>query len=290
MLFCGAAALILLPRSASGIAASPPACGWDGNDKDCDQFDLGDKFVVGKLGDKSCPAGSAQIRDIATCQQAQALTGHMFEIAGAQEGTDCHWCGGCTPKKVRLLSDYGAKAKKICVKEASSEPAAKPAAVAANGKASGTPWPDCHEKNTVIRNAGQALFTNLQGYGATIGCFLDDCMSSDKFVASEIESCAKVCFSLPECEYWIWGNEEGEQKCWFRTGDDGREAGEGWVSGRKSCHPPGTQVLPLGNSECWEVGFGYPECCDAKYGPNGNAQCWDGVYNYDRCCFPKDEL
>ena len=31
-----------------------------------------------------------------------------------------------------------------------------------------------------------------KGYGATIGCFLDDCMSSDKFVASEIESCAKV--------------------------------------------------------------------------------------------------
>merc|ERR1711884_694509 len=59
------------------------------------------------------------------------------------------------------------------------------------------------------------LFTNLQGYGATIGCFLDDCMSSDKFVASEIESCTKVCLSLPECEWWVWGSEEGEQKCWF---------------------------------------------------------------------------
>eukprot|EP00438_Fugacium_kawagutii_P032171 Skav225985 [mRNA] locus=scaffold5683:103609:114566:+ [translate_table: standard] len=90
-------------------------------------------------------------------------------------------------------------------------------------------WPACQEQNTVIRNAGQALFTNLQGYGATIGCFLDDCMSSDKFVASEIESCAKVCFSLPECKFWVWGSEEGEQK----TGDSGREAGEGWVSGSK---------------------------------------------------------
>merc|ERR1712060_504629 len=86
-------------------------------------------------------------------------------------------------------------------------------------------WPACQEQNTVIRNAGQALFTNLQGYGATIGCFLDDCMSSDKFVAMEIESCAKVCFSLPECTHWVWGTEEGEQKCWFRTGDSGREAG-----------------------------------------------------------------
>merc|ERR1712146_100880 len=107
---------------------------------------------------------------------------------------------------------------------------------------------------------------NLQGFGATIGCFLDDCMSSDKFVASEIESCAKVCVSLPECEYWVWGTEEGEQKCWFRTGDSGREAGEGWVWGKKACSPPGTQVMTMGNSECWAEGFGYPECCDAKYG------------------------
>ncbi|CAE6971214.1 HOP1 [Symbiodinium natans] len=158
------------------------------------------------------------------------------------------------------------------------------------GLAAAQNWPGCQEQNTVIRNAGQALFTNLQGYGATIGCFLDDCMSSDKFVASEIESCAKVCFSLPECKFWVWGTEEGEQKCWFRTGDAGREAGEGWVSGSKACAPPGTTVLPLGNSECWAEGFGYENCCEAKFGPNGNAQCWDGVYNYDRCCFPKEEL
>merc|ERR1712048_635442 len=217
----------------------------------------------------------------------------MMEIAGAKDGTDCHWCGGCTPKKVRLLADYGPKAKLLCLKEPSTAAAAKEASssgVATPAKPAGTPWPDCQEKNTVIHNAGQALFTNLQGYGATIGCFLDDCMSSDKFVASEIESCTKVCHSLPECEYWVWGNEEGEQKCWFRTGDDGREAGEGWISGRKSCAPPGTQVLALGNNECWAEGFGYDQCCDAKFGPNGNAQCWDGVYNYDRCCFPKEEL
>eukprot|EP00446_Apocalathium_sp_SHHI-4_P029820 CAMPEP_0177243688 /NCGR_PEP_ID=MMETSP0367-20130122/49477_1 /TAXON_ID=447022 ORGANISM="Scrippsiella hangoei-like, Strain SHHI-4" /NCGR_SAMPLE_ID=MMETSP0367 /ASSEMBLY_ACC=CAM_ASM_000362 /LENGTH=175 /DNA_ID=CAMNT_0018695393 /DNA_START=87 /DNA_END=614 /DNA_ORIENTATION=+ len=151
-------------------------------------------------------------------------------------------------------------------------------------------WPACQQQNTVVRSGGQALFANLQGYGATIGCFLDDCMSSDKFVASEIESCTKVCLSLPECEWWVWGTEEGETKCWFRTGDSGREAGEGWISGHKGCNPPGTQVLVMGNSECWAEGFGYVNCCEAKFGPNGNAQCWDGVFNYDRCCFPKDEL
>merc|ERR1711920_1071960 len=91
------------------------------------------------------------------------------------------------------------------------------------GAAAAQNWPGCQEQNTVIRNAGQALFTNLQGFGATIGCFLDDCMSSDKFVASEIESCTKVCVSIPECQWWVWGTEEGEQKCWFRTGDQGRQ-------------------------------------------------------------------
>mmetsp|Transcript_68412 Transcript_68412/g.184827 ORF Transcript_68412/g.184827 Transcript_68412/m.184827 type:complete len:158 (+) Transcript_68412:61-534(+) len=150
--------------------------------------------------------------------------------------------------------------------------------------------PQNQEQDTVVRNAGRALFTNLEGFGAGRGCFEDDCQSSDKFAAKSIESCTRVCQSLPGCEFWVWGREDGEQKCWFRTGDAGREAGEGWTSGAKSCSPPGTQVMPMGNSECWMEGFGYDTCCDAKYGPNGNAQCWDGVFNYDRCCFPKEEL
>merc|ERR1719378_1361638 len=152
------------------------------------------------------------------------------------------------------------------------------------------PWPDCQEKNTVIRNAGKALMANLQGFGATIGCFQDDCQASDKFVVSAMEACPKVCLSLPECEWWVYGTEEGETKCWFRTADDGREAGEGWISGRRSCNPPGTVPLVMGNDECWAEGFGYDTCCDPKFGPSGNLQCWDGVYNYDRCCFPRDEL
>eukprot|EP00439_Symbiodinium_sp_Y106_P020455 s6408_g2.t1 len=107
----------------------------------------------------------------------------------------------------------------------------------------------------------------------------------------ELEDIARlVCQSLPECEFWVWGQEEGEQKCWFRLGDDGREAGEGWISGGRACHPPGQQAIVMGNVECWIDGFNYDTCCDPKFGPSGNAQCWDGVFNYDRCCFPKDEL
>ncbi|CAE7737953.1 cpcE, partial [Symbiodinium pilosum] len=115
------------------------------------------------------------------------------------------------------------------------------------------------------------------------------CLCVPSSEALELEDIARlVCQSLPECEFWVWGQEEGEQKCWFRLGDDGREAGEGWISGGRACHPPGQQAIVMGNVECWIDGFNYDTCCDPKFGPSGNAQCWDGVFNYDRCCFPKD--
>lgn len=247
-----------------------------------------------------CPSGTELTTEDECKKAAAALSlnfAQMYNLAGdhryclfADDGRSTTYfnaagtAGAATPPNPAYAS--------LC-----SAPAAGAGAAAAPAQGQGLPapklpseWPACQEQNTVIRNAGQALFANLQGYGATIGCFLDDCMATDKFVAAEIESCTKVCHSMPECAFWVWGTEEGEQKCWFRTGDAGREAGEGWISGSKTCVPPGTQALTMGNDECWAEGFGYPECCDAKYGPNGNAQCWDGVYNYDRCCFPKEEL
>jgi len=151
-------------------------------------------------------------------------------------------------------------------------------------------WPACMEQNTVIRNAGKALFTNTAGYGAAAGCFIDDCINTDKFAVSTLENCISVCNTLPECQYWTFGEEEGMQKCWLRTADDGREAGEGWTSGHRDCQPPGTETLIMGNSECWMDGFDYSTCCDPKFGPNGNTQCWDGMFNFNRCCFPRMEL
>eukprot|EP00927_Polykrikos_kofoidii_P005205 TRINITY_DN12078_c0_g2_i1.p2 TRINITY_DN12078_c0_g2~~TRINITY_DN12078_c0_g2_i1.p2 ORF type:complete len:170 (+),score=27.55 TRINITY_DN12078_c0_g2_i1:94-603(+) len=149
-------------------------------------------------------------------------------------------------------------------------------------------WPSCQQDGVVIRNANKAFFTNLQGFGATVGCFQDDCTNSDKFVGNSIEHCAKVCLSLPECEFWVWGPEDGEQKCWFRFADDGREQGKGFISGAKACHPPGQQAVPMGNAECWIDGFDYNFCCDPKLGPGGKPQCWDGEFNVTRCCFPKE--
>lgn len=156
--------------------------------------------------------------------------------------------------------------------------------------ASGQTWPECQEKGVVIRNAGRAHFMNLQGFGITEGCFQNDCQYSDKFAASSIESCPRVCLSLPDCEFWMWGQEEGKHKCWFRLGDDGRQAGEGWVSGSRACHPPGIEAMVMGNSECWVDSFNYDTCCDSRFGPTGNAQCWDGMFNFNHCCLPKNEL
>ena len=75
-----------------------------------------------------------------------------------------------------------------------------------------SPWPQCIEQNTVIRNAGKAFFTNVAGYGAAAGCFLDDCKNTDKFAVSSIESCINVCNSEPECAWWVFGTEEGIRK------------------------------------------------------------------------------
>lgn len=74
---------------------------------------------------------------------------------------------------------------------------------------SNSPWPQCIEQNTVIRNAGKAFFTNVAGYGAAAGCFLDDCKNTDKFAVSSIESCINVCNSEVECAWWVFGTEEG---------------------------------------------------------------------------------
>ena len=73
-------------------------------------------------------------------------------------------------------------------------------------------WPHCIEQNTVIRNAGKAFFTNVAGYGAAAGCFLDDCKNTDKFAVSSIESCLNVCNSEPECAWWVFGTEDGKNQ------------------------------------------------------------------------------
>lgn len=154
----------------------------------------------------------------------------------------------------------------------------------------GKAWPDCIEQSTVIRNNGKALFTNVSGYGAAAGCFLDDCKNTDKFGVTDLMSCVNVCHTIESCKFWVFGVEEGMTKCWVRTDDSGREAGDGWSSGSRTCMPADVQKLIEGNDECWVDGFDYGTCCEPKFGPNGNTQCWDGMFNYNRCCFPRNDL
>lgn len=63
---------------------------------------------------------------------------------------------------------------------------------------------------------------------------------------SKLESCINVCHTLPECSWWVFGTEEGMTKCWLRVADDGRENGDGWSSGAKTCAPPDTAELIMG--------------------------------------------
>lgn len=233
-----------------------------------------------------CPGDSVPVRDSASCRIAAVALSAPFLEDFVEEGAECHWCGGCQPQCVRLGSYHGKFARWVCRRAPREEsgPAAPPPARQDQS------WPGCQERDTVIRDSGQALFANLEALGAIVGCHLDDCLHTDKFAAAEVESCARACHSVPGCAWWVRGDEEGEAKCWLRTGDRGREAGEGWISGHRGCAPLGTETLVMGNSECWSEGFGYGGCCDPRYGPNGNAECWDGVYTFDRCCFPLDEL
>lgn len=150
-------------------------------------------------------------------------------------------------------------------------------------------YPSCLEKDVVIRNAGRALFFNVAGFGATQGCFQDDCTLSDKFAAKSMESCINLCYTVPECSWWTFGEENGQGKCWIRVADDGREKqeGKGWVSGAKVCLHPEAHELEMGNADCWIDGFDYDTCCDPKFGLEGNVQCWDGHYSHKVCCFPQ---
>merc|ERR1712096_149492 len=102
------------------------------------------------------------------------------------------------------------------------------------------------EKDTVIRMNGQPCFEDLRDHGAKEGCFEDDCSNTDKFAATKVESCARVCASVDLCKWWTYGEQDDMKKCFLRVGDMGRESSDGWISGTKACVSDG----PLdGNDE-----------------------------------------
>merc|ERR1712216_1056985 len=91
-----------------------------------------------------------------------------------------------------------------------------------------------------------------------MGCFNDDCISTDKFASDSMDDCAKTCMAVEECTHWTFGDEEGSTKCWIRNGDGGRETWAGFKAGSKFCAPPDAGSMGLnvqndqvGNAACW---------------------------------------
>eukprot|EP00927_Polykrikos_kofoidii_P027327 TRINITY_DN24083_c0_g2_i1.p1 TRINITY_DN24083_c0_g2~~TRINITY_DN24083_c0_g2_i1.p1 ORF type:complete len:211 (-),score=26.15 TRINITY_DN24083_c0_g2_i1:25-657(-) len=176
----------------------------------------------------------------------------------------------------------GAEEQQVAGNETNStEPA--PAAVVA--------WPNCKQNDTAILDFEEALFTDLQGFGAVTGCFQSDCVNTDKTEARKMESCSMLCLSMPECKFWVWGREDGKTKCWFRVSDNGRKAGQkGFVTGDRSCSPPEQKAIVRGDPSCWMQDFDYNVCCRLRWGAGGNPPCWTHGFHYDRCCLPETVL
>merc|ERR550537_1907508 len=104
--------------------------------------------------------------------------------------------------------------------------------------ASAQDYPGCVESNVVFRHAGaHAVFVDLSAH-ATAGCWQNDCKNSDKWNAEDKGICARVCSQVDDCQFWTFGEQEGVTKCFLRKSDGGREAQDGWSSGKKACAPP----------------------------------------------------
>jgi len=100
-------------------------------------------------------------------------------------------------------------------------------------------WPGCIEEDVILRGQGKyALFTDLGLIGKHAGCFNGHCETSDKFRAESAAECAFACAAVGECNFWSFGSESGESKCWLRIGDGGREDLAQAVSGSRACVPP----------------------------------------------------
>jgi hypothetical protein len=98
-------------------------------------------------------------------------------------------------------------------------------------------YPACIQKDIVLRHAGaHAIFVDLSHAGSA-GCWQNDCKNTDKFDASDLGVCARMCAKTPECTHWSFGEQGGATKCFFRKSDGGRENAEGWQSASKACAP-----------------------------------------------------
>lgn len=137
-------------------------------------------------------------------------------------------------------------------------------------------WPDCAERHSLIRNANRGLFIDASVFGAASGCFMSDCHNTDKFAVTNMDACARVCSEVPECFWWSFGVEDGENKCWLRQGDDGREMVEGYTSGSRGCIPQDLTPMDFVNANdfekvagSWQVQYSNGHLTIYDIGPDG---------------------
>jgi hypothetical protein len=94
-------------------------------------------------------------------------------------------------------------------------------------------------KDTIFRHRGEhGLFYDVTLLGKGNGCWLDDCTYTDKFAAASFAECGAACASVPECQFWSFGEEAEQYKCWLRVSSLGEDSAVGALSGEKSCAPP----------------------------------------------------
>eukprot|EP00928_Gymnodinium_smaydae_P039253 TRINITY_DN26847_c1_g2_i1.p1 TRINITY_DN26847_c1_g2~~TRINITY_DN26847_c1_g2_i1.p1 ORF type:complete len:731 (+),score=73.86 TRINITY_DN26847_c1_g2_i1:118-2310(+) len=103
-----------------------------------------------------------------------------------------------------------------------------------------TAWPNCIWRNLMVHGWREdaRLELNLTRFGATSGCWQNDCTKSDVFHSNTLERCSAACYESPECHWWTWGTDEGVKKCWLRQGRSGREKRFGFASGHRHCASP----------------------------------------------------
>ena len=99
----------------SWCVPSLPDCSWS-LEEACEPFSLGRRgWVVGRLGDASCPAGSSPVADEASCRRAaEAAQG---EFRGSSFQGACCWCGGCDPPHFGLYGLGAARSKPVCAQD-----------------------------------------------------------------------------------------------------------------------------------------------------------------------------
>lgn len=78
-------------------------------------------------------------------------------------------------------------------------------------------------------------------------CWEGTCTKSDRFPAESLERCAEACSVVPECQWWAFGPQDGDNMCLLQGKSKGFTSSEKSVMGAQKCVPKAT----WGSSSTW---------------------------------------